>query len=127
MNFKMGLYKFSTTSSSSESVSSTPMSKSGDKKIKPNSSEKEYYSFLKWFVGFADAESNFLISLDRGYIRFRFKISLHIDNLEALNIIKSKLNVGNVTIEKSRNKCSFVVQNFTEIKDAKKGRVLRRI
>jgi hypothetical protein len=47
MNFKMGLYKFSTTSSSSESVSSTPMSKSGDKEIKPNSSEKEYYSFLK--------------------------------------------------------------------------------
>jgi len=42
---------------------------------------------------------------------------MHIDNLEALNIIKSKLNVGNVTIEKSRNKCSFVVQNFTEIKD----------
>jgi len=55
MNFKMGLYKFSTTSSSSESVSSTPMSKSGDKEIKPNSSEKEYYSFLKWFVGFTDA------------------------------------------------------------------------
>ena len=41
----------------------------------------------------------------------------HIDNLEALNFIKSKLNVGNVTIEKSRNRCSFVVQDFTEIKD----------
>ena len=26
---------------------------------------------------------NFLISLDRGYIRFIFKISMHIDNLEA--------------------------------------------
>lgn len=46
--------------------------------------------------------SNFLISLDRGYIRFRFKICKHIDNLEALNMIKSKLNVGNVTIEKSK-------------------------
>jgi hypothetical protein len=49
------------------------MSKSGDKEIKPNSSEKEYYSFLKWFVGFTDGEGNFLISLDRGYIRFSFK------------------------------------------------------
>ena len=89
------------------------MSKSGDKEIKPNSSEKEYYSFLKWFVGFTDAEGNFLISLDRGYIRNRFKISMHIDNIEALNIIKSKLNLGNVPIEKSRNKRCFVVQNFT--------------
>jgi hypothetical protein len=41
---------------------------------------------------------------------------MHIDNLEALNIIKSKLNVGNVTIEKSKNRCSFVVQDFTEIR-----------
>ena len=42
---------------------------------------------------------------------------MHIDNLDALNIIKYKLNVGNVPIDKSTNKCSFVVQNFTEIKD----------
>jgi len=42
---------------------------------------------------------------------------MHIDNLEALNNIKSKLNVGNVTIEESRNRCSFVVQDFTEIRD----------
>ena len=60
---------------------------------------------------------NFLISLDRGYIRFRFKISMHIDNLEALNIIKSKLNIGKITIEKDRNRCSFVVQDFIEIRD----------
>ena len=42
---------------------------------------------------------------------------MHIDNLEALNIIKSKLNIGKVTIEKDRNKCSFVVQDFIGIKD----------
>lgn len=58
---------------------------------------------------------NFLISLDRGYIRFRFKISMHIDNLEGLNVIK--LNVGNVTLEESKNRCSFVVQDFTQIRD----------
>ena len=119
MNFKMGFYKFSTTLLSSESVRSLLKSKIVDKlkENKPNYSDKEYYSFLKWFVGFTDAEGNFLISLDRGYIRFRFKICMHIDNLEALNLIKSKLNVGNVTIEKSKNRCSFVVQNFTEIRD----------
>ena len=46
---------------------------------------------------------------------------MHIDNLEAtgpplagraLNIIKSKLNIGKITIEKDRNRCSFVVQDF---------------
>lgn len=82
--------------------------------------DRENYSnssFLRWFAGFTDGEGNFLISLDRGFIRFRFKICMHIDNLEALNIIKSKLKVGNVTVEKDRNICSFVVQNFTEIKD----------
>jgi hypothetical protein len=49
MNFKMGFYKFSTTLPSCESVSSIPKSKSGDKltENKPNSSDKEYYYFLK--------------------------------------------------------------------------------
>ncbi|KAJ3213411.1 hypothetical protein HK099_007407 [Clydaea vesicula] len=42
---------------------------------------------------------------------------MHINNIEALKIIKSLLNVGNVTVEENRNCCSFVVQDFTEIKD----------
>lgn len=42
---------------------------------------------------------------------------MHIDNLEALNTIKSILNVGSITIEKNKNCCSFVVQDFTEIRD----------
>ena len=102
----MGFYKFYITLLNYESVSSKPNSKREYKFIenKPNSSDKEYNYFLNWFVGFTDAEGNFLISLDRGYIRFRFKISMHIDNLEALKIIKSKLNVGNVTIEENRNR-----------------------
>jgi predicted ATPase len=55
------------------------------KDTKTTSSKKidfnEQSSFLTWFTGFTDAEGNFLINLDRGYIRFRFKISMHIDNL----------------------------------------------
>jgi hypothetical protein len=42
---------------------------------------------------------------------------MHIDNLEGLNIIKSKLNIGKIMIEKDRNRCSFVVQDFLEIRD----------
>ena len=71
--------------------------------------------FLHWFSGFTDGEGNFLISLDRGFVRFRFKISLHIDDIEVLSLIKSKLGVGIVTANEDH--CSFVVQNFNDIKD----------
>jgi hypothetical protein len=73
--------------------------------------------FLYGFSGFTDAEGNFLISIDRQYVRFRFKISLHIDDVEVLNTIKSNLNVGTVTLESSRNSCSYVIQNYEEIKN----------
>lgn len=87
------------------------------KERKQDSSGKfeEHYSFLNWLAGFTDAEGNFLIFLDRGYIRFRFNITMHIDNLEVLNLIKSILNVGSVVVEEKR--CSFVVQDFSEIID----------
>lgn len=55
--------------------------------------------------------------LDRTYIRFRFKISLHIDDLEVLNVIKSNLNIGKIIVEEKRNSCAFVVQSFSESKD----------
>lgn len=73
--------------------------------------------FLFWFSGFTDGEGNFSISLDRTYIRFRFKINLHIDDIQVLNDIKSKLNIGRVVEEKDKNSCAFVVQNFSELKD----------
>lgn len=73
--------------------------------------------FLFWFSGFTDGEGNFSITLDRGYIRFRFKINLHIDDLQVLNIIKSKLNIGRIIVEENRSSCAFVVQSFSELKD----------
>jgi hypothetical protein len=72
--------------------------------------------FLQWFSGFTDAEGNFLINLDRHYVRFRFKISLHIDDIEVLEKIKSELGVGSITIE-NKQYCSFVVQDIDSIKD----------
>jgi len=71
--------------------------------------------FLQWFVGFTDAEGNFLITLDRDYVRFRFKISLHKDDIEVLNIIKSKLGIGSVKKENEQY-CSFIVNDIDSIK-----------
>lgn len=42
---------------------------------------------------------------------------MHIDNLEALNNIKSTLKIGSVTVDKDKNYCFFVVQYFSDIKD----------
>ncbi len=71
-----------------------------------------------WFSGFTDAEGNFLITLDHGFVKFRFKILLlHIDDVEVLNTIKSKLNIGRVTVETGRNRCSFIVEKYADIRN----------
>lgn len=74
------------------------------------------HEFLYWFSGFTDAEGNFLVTLDRQYIRLRFKIQLHIDDVKVLEIIQSNLKIGRVTTETSKNRCSFIVENFSEVK-----------
>jgi hypothetical protein len=83
---------------------------------------------LFWFSGFTDAEGNFLITLDRDFVKFRFKISLHIDDIEVLNTIRSKLKIppkkggspvgdGIVTAENSRDRCAFIVEKYEDIKN----------
>lgn len=69
--------------------------------------------FLFWFSGFTDAEGNFLITLDRKYVKTRFKINLHIDDIEVLYIIKSKLGFGRVV--KEINSCAFIVEDALNI------------
>ena len=61
--------------------------------------------FLFWFSGLVrtDGEGNFSISLDRNYIRFRFKLNLHINDLQVLKVIKSKLNIGIIIIVPNYN------------------------
>lgn len=39
------------------------------------------------------------------------------DDLEVLNLIKYKLNIGKVIIEQDRNSCAFIVERFSELKD----------
>jgi len=71
--------------------------------------------FLYWFSGFTDAEGNFLVSIDRKYVKLRFKICLHIDDIKVLYTIKSNLGFGRVVEESSRNSCSFIVEDSLNI------------
>jgi hypothetical protein len=101
---KMGLCNFSTTRGG--------MQQNGN--FKDNMVNKND-KFLHWFSGFTDGEGNFLITIDRSYVKLRFKISLHIDDIKVLQIIQSNLNIGRVTEEQSRNRCSFIVEDVSGI------------
>lgn len=75
-------------------------------------------NFLQWFVGFTDAEGNFIINrllnkdkLTIASFSFMFKISLHKDDEKVLRYINDVLGVGGVRLYK--NECIF---NVTDIK-----------
>ena len=103
LNFKRGerlvfAYIFASYFEYSKYVEKIKQRKSHlSKKSFSNNSEE----FIKWFVGFSDAESNFSIVLYKDktakilYINFRFLIELHVDDIDDLKLIKSKLNIGN--------------------------------
>ena len=65
-------------------------------------------------MGFSDGESNFTIVLHKDknhkilYFTFRFMIELHVDDIDALKYIKSKLNIGNDIVVYG-NSCKFTV------------------
>ena len=74
----------------------------------------EWENFLSWFVGFSDAEANFIINSllkkDRVTISrfsFMFKIALHKDDADVLGYIHKRLAIGNVRFYK--NECIFNV------------------
>lgn len=86
-------------------------------KSKENNHDHCTEEFYKWFVGFSDAESMFSISpiinnklhtKIEGF-SFKFQIGLHKDDLDALNYIKSKLDVGYVYAYKDTQ--TFIVSN----------------
>lgn len=67
------------------------------------------------FAAVASGSGNFLISIDRNYVKLRFKICLHIDDLKVLQFIQSKLNIGRIIIEEARARCSFIVEDNSGI------------
>jgi hypothetical protein len=93
------------------------LSSSADLEVSPDIEDEEFY---RWFVGFADGESNFTIVFqkdsngDISGASFRFTIELHIDDINALNYVKSKLNLGN-EIAVYGNSCKFTVIHRKDI------------
>ncbi|KAF8572530.1 hypothetical protein K439DRAFT_1321906, partial [Ramaria rubella] len=75
--------------------------------------------FLQWFTGFTDVppgpEGSFIISLPKksNQVHFIFKITLHIDDINVLHIIKNKLKIDNIYCFK--HTASFQVHSFKEI------------
>lgn len=75
--------------------------------------------FHSWFVGFSDAESNFSIvpkqDVNGNVNRFTFVfgIGLHIDDVEALEYIQSKLNIG--VVRTYKDECKFIVTKREDI------------
>lgn len=75
---------------------------------------------VKWFVGFSDGESNFTIipyKNKSGLITsftFRFMIELHVDDIDALRFIQSKLGIGNDIVIYG-NTCKFTVTHRRDI------------
>ncbi len=88
-------------------------------KIKNRYENPSTFNFDSWFAGFSDAESSFSIvpkQDSKGNINrytFMFVIGLHLDDYEALEYIKNKLNIGTVRIAK--DECKFVVTKKEEI------------
>jgi hypothetical protein len=83
--------------------------------------KKDEENFLKWFVGFSDAESSFIINpllkkdkVTISSFSFMFKIALHKDDESVLIYISNKLGIGKVRLYK--NECIFNVTDKEGIK-----------
>lgn len=81
-----------------------------------NKKSKEDKDFLQWFTGFTDAEGSFKINIKNNKeVHFVFQITLHIDDIAVLYIIREKLGIGIVSIKGTT--CSFRVHSFQVIVD----------
>lgn len=103
---KMGLKSF-ITSSIKNSIDYCPLKND-------NNTNQD---FLHWFSGFTDAEGNFLVIIDRTYVKLRFKIYLHIDDVQVLYTIKSNLGFGRVVLVASadKNSCAYIVEDSLNV------------
>lgn len=70
------------------------------------------FNFIEWFVGFTDAEGNF--------INFRFMIGLHIDDQPVLEFIQSKLKCGIIEQNKEKTASYFIISDLSSLKSVLK-------
>lgn len=86
-----------------------------------STSDAEDFKFLQWFVGFSDAESNFIIipkyNINGDKVNrfsFAFSIRLHIDDKDVLIYIKNLLSIG--YINESEGECKFSITDKEGLK-----------
>lgn len=84
---------------------------STNKNLNNDSNLKCDNEFIQWFIGFTDAEGSFIINIKNNKeVHFVFKITLHIDDIAVLYIIREKLGMGIVSIVGKT--CNFRVHSF---------------
>ena len=73
--------------------------------------------FIEWLVGFTDAEGCFHIYFNKACtsVSLRFRIELHVDDIEILYKIAQTLGVGRVVKYPKRNSAIFYVINLNDI------------
>ena len=72
----------------------------------------------QWIAGFASAESNFSISLDKGVFKsLLFKITQHKIDEVLLNAIKEYFNCGYCYLRKKENIIDFKTTKFSEVNE----------
>lgn len=74
--------------------------------------------FIEWFVGLTDGEGSFgfIKRKSRNSYIFRFRISLHLDDIAVLYYIKAKLGLGRVSKEGDWG-CVYSIDRVEEIKE----------
>ena len=81
---------------------------------------KDSKSFIEWFVGLCDAESNFLIRIRRNEkeevsgFEFVFRIALHRDDRKILEYIKDTLK-GSGRLNTERDTLVFTISKLSDI------------
>ena len=72
--------------------------------------------FIEWFRGFTDAEGSFKFKATKvNSFMWNFSITLHIDDVEALNYIHNILGVGAVYLSNKYSRASFEVNSQQEL------------
>lgn len=98
---------------------SSSLERSPAKELTENDYKRIFYSldkhFIEWFVGFTDAEGNFLIKLSRDRVQLMFQIGLHWDDLPLLTYLKDKLQCGYITQNPKEAKANFVISSQTAL------------
>lgn len=80
---------------------------------------KDRISFIEWFVGLCEAESNFLIRIRRNEkkevsgFEFIFRIALHKDDKKVIEYIKDVLGSGRLNTERST--LVFTISKLSDI------------